>query len=151
MSLLYALRFDLEENKWYFDQAQSCDVISPLRTQPNPAGRQQIFFYPSYDAILKVWTLNIEEFLDTLGTMPLFDGLVSGGEKTAIVIDLGAAYTKWVSFACTHFNLSIHLLQYVSDILLTFNYRWSATLIVKVHRHRIYCFFPAGQCCIDAT
>ncbi|CAF89326.1 unnamed protein product [Tetraodon nigroviridis] len=26
--------------------------------------------------------------------MPLFDGLVSGGEKTAIVIDLGAAYTK---------------------------------------------------------
>uniref|UniRef100_A0AAQ6AND5 Actin-related protein 10 n=1 Tax=Amphiprion ocellaris TaxID=80972 RepID=A0AAQ6AND5_AMPOC len=26
--------------------------------------------------------------------MPLFDGLGSGGEKTAIVIDLGAAYTK---------------------------------------------------------
>uniref|UniRef100_A0A8C6SL79 Actin related protein 10 n=1 Tax=Neogobius melanostomus TaxID=47308 RepID=A0A8C6SL79_9GOBI len=26
--------------------------------------------------------------------MPLFDGLVSGGEKTAIIIDLGAAYTK---------------------------------------------------------
>lgn len=29
--------------------------------------------------------------------MPLFDGLGSGAEKTAIVIDLGAAYTKWVS------------------------------------------------------
>uniref|UniRef100_A0A3B4AB31 Uncharacterized protein n=1 Tax=Periophthalmus magnuspinnatus TaxID=409849 RepID=A0A3B4AB31_9GOBI len=26
--------------------------------------------------------------------MPLFDGLVSGGEKTAIIIDLGAAFTK---------------------------------------------------------
>lgn len=36
--------------------------------------------------------------------MPLFDGLVSGGEKTAIVIDLGAAYTKWVWFASAHFN-----------------------------------------------
>ena len=27
-------------------------------------------------------------------TMPLFEGLGSGGEKTAVVIDLGAAYTK---------------------------------------------------------
>ncbi|TRZ03296.1 hypothetical protein DNTS_029416, partial [Danionella cerebrum] len=26
--------------------------------------------------------------------MPLFEGLGSGGEKTAVVIDLGAAYTK---------------------------------------------------------
>lgn len=29
--------------------------------------------------------------------MPIFDSLGSGGEKTAIVIDLGAAFTKWVS------------------------------------------------------
>lgn len=32
-----------------------------------------------------------------INKMPLFDGLGSGGEKTAIVIDLGAAFTKWVS------------------------------------------------------
>lgn len=48
--------------------------------------------------------------------MPLFDGLVSGGEKTAIVIDLGAAYTKWVTVASIAFiKRSIHLAEYVSD------------------------------------
>lgn len=84
----------VEGKKKTFDQAESCDVISPLRTQPSPTGRQQIFFYPSYDANLELSTLKIDNFPDLPSTMPLFDGLVSGGEKTAIVIDLGAAYTK---------------------------------------------------------
>lgn len=29
-----------------------------------------------------------------LSTMPLYEGLGSGGEKTAVVIDLGEAFTK---------------------------------------------------------
>lgn len=31
--------------------------------------------------------------------MPLYEGLGSGGEKTAVVIDLGEAFTKWVAAA----------------------------------------------------
>lgn len=56
--------------------------------------------------------------------MPLFDGLVSGGEKTAIVIDLGAAYTKWVSFASTHLNNRSIYLNMLFSLLLIDQRRW---------------------------
>lgn len=70
--------------------------------RPNPTGRQQIFFFLSFLIRCKCAIVSAKYWHyswpwgETINTMPLFDGLVSGGEKTAIVIDLGAAYTKWV-------------------------------------------------------
>lgn len=71
-----------------------------LKTQPN---RKTTDFLKSFLIRCKCVIVSAKSWhyswpwSETINTMPLFDGLVSGGEKTAIVIDLGAAYTKWVS------------------------------------------------------
>lgn len=65
-------------------------------TQPNRKTTDFSSF--CYDAKLWFSPLISRSFShkgEHINTMPLFDGLGSGGEKTAIVIDLGAAYTKW--------------------------------------------------------
>lgn len=71
-----------------------------LKTQPNR--KTTDFFFLSFLIRCKCAIVSAKYWHyswpwgETINTMPLFDGLVSGGEKTAIVIDLGAAYTKWV-------------------------------------------------------
>lgn len=49
---------------------------------------------PSAEICRQQGSVGLQVFIGLFATMPLYEGLGSGGEKTAVVIDLGEAFTK---------------------------------------------------------
>lgn len=68
----------MESNKTYVD-------INPIHPRPRP---------PSAELCRLPGSIGLRVFTGQFATMPLYEGLGSGGEKTAVVIDLGEAFTK---------------------------------------------------------